>query len=604
MVVVLCGCSINSAFAQILDDSTKQVYGPHTTEYTQEKYIKYNDPQTFNIDTLLGVRHRFNYVNAADNKVQDLGNIGTAMRSLYPQLPDQIGLTSGFNAFDWYARQPDDSKYYDTKSPYTKLSLVFGGNGRSMVDVAFSRSDSTVFNFGFDFKRITSDKQVGATLSRGDRNVESTAYDVYARWHPGKYQLLLNYIRFNHKQFESGGAIPLESGIPDDLFAEENPEVWLNNALSEDTRSHYHIYQQFALSELLQIYHQFDLTNQKNSFEDPNLGADGDFFQQFLIREDSTVDEVQTDIIRNEAGIKGLYKGVFYNFYLMRRDVQYAPKYLPASGFIAENYLGANLRYRLGSQTLNFEGLLQDGGSYKLKGTFDNKFIRASYTRVQYDPAFMYQNYFGNHGEWQNSFTSPTADVLAGSLDVTPIKALRLRPAVTITNINDHIYFNQQMQPTQASGAAQIFTAEAQVDWHFLKRFHINTQIVSTGITGDAKDIFRIPDWLINSKITYTNLLFNEKLEAQFGLDLQYRSSFFGHDYDPSVQQFFLQDTFEIPDYFLADFFINFRVGRALLFAKLVFLNQGLDRPGYFTAPYYMGQNRVFDWGFTWQFYD
>jgi len=337
--------------AQILDDSTKQVYGPTTTEYTLEKYIKYNDPQTFTIDTLLGVRHRFSPVNAADNKLQDLGNVGTAARSLYPQLPNQIGLSSGFNAFDRFAIKSHDIKYYDTKSPYTKLSLVFGGNGRSMVDVAFSRSDSTVFNFGFDFKRITSDKQVGATLSRGDRNVESTSYDVYARWHPGKYQLLLNYIRFNHKQFESGGVIPLSSGNLDDLFLEDSAQVWLNNALSEETRSKYHIYQQFEVSDLLQLYHQFDLTNQTNSFDDPSLGADGDFFQDFLIREDSTLDEVQTDIIRNELGIKGLYKGIFYNFYLMRRDVQYAPKYLPSSGFIDENYLGANLRYRLGSQT-------------------------------------------------------------------------------------------------------------------------------------------------------------------------------------------------------------------------------------------------------------
>jgi hypothetical protein len=93
-------------------------------------------------------------------------------------------------------------------------------------------------------------------------------------------------------------------------------------------------------------------------------------------------------------------------------------------------------------------------------------------------------------------------------------------------------------------------------------------------------------------------------MQLQFGIDTQYRSSFYGHDYDPTIQQFFLQDHFDIPEYFLADVFVNFRVGRALLFAKFVFANQGLSIPGYFTAPYYLGQHRVFDWGITWQFYD
>lgn len=127
---------------------------------------------------------------------------------------------------------------------------------------------------------------------------------------------------------------------------------------------------------------------------------------------------------------------------------------------------------------------------------------------------------------------------------------------------------------------------------------------VFTQVTGEAANVFRIPEWLINSQLSYRNNIFKNKLEIQVGVDAQYRSSFKGHDYDPTIQQFYLQDNFDIPEYFLADAFVNFKVGRALLFAKLVFLNQGISIPGYFTAPYYLGQHRVFDWGITWQFYD
>ncbi len=589
--------------AQILDDSTKQVYGPSTTYYTLEENVKYNDPKLLPVDTLLGNRHRFNYVNAADNKLQDLGNIGTAIKPIYYQIPEQIGLTSGFNSFDHYFIYPQDIQYYDTKSPYTRLGVIFGGNGRSLVDVSFSRSDSTIFNFGFDFKRITSDKQVGEVSTRGDRNVVSTAYDVYGRWRRGKYQVLANFSRLRHEQFESGGVRPLPSGSLDNLFLQDSAEIWLNTALSQETRNNWHIFHQFQISPLLQLYHQLDVGKQEMIFQVNQLNQDGDFFEKILINPSSTNDLINTEYLTNEGGIKGLHKGIFYNFFITRRDIQYQPKYLPWEGKQTEYYLGANLRYRLGSQTLRFQGRLQDGGSYFVSGSFENNFLQASYTRVQYDTPFLYQDYFGNHDEWHLNFTSPTADRLKGKI-LLETNNLRFQPALEITNVNDHLYFNQSKRPDQASGAAQIVTPEIYLDWDFLKNFNLESRGTYALVTGGAENIFRIPDWLVTTKLAYTNFLFKDKLEAQIGIDTQYRSAYFAYGYDPKVQQFYLQDEFEVPEYFLADLFLNFRVGRAILFAKLVFLNEGLDRPGYFTTPYYLGQFRVFDWGFTWQFYD
>ena len=592
-----------SLSGQILDDSTKQVFGPETTEYTLEKNIKYDDPKAYSVDTIITNKHRHSFLSKRDNRMQDLGNIGTAMRPLYYQIPENIGRTSGFNSFNEYVIKPEDIRYFDTKSPYTRLGVNFGGNGRSLVDVSFSRSDSTVFNVGFDFKRITSDKQVGELESRGDHNVLATIYGIYARWNPGKYQILANFTRMRHQQFESGGVRPLTSGSLDDLFLEDSAQVWLNNAESEEIRTKLHIYHQYQIHELFQLYHQFDHTPQKIKFEDLELESDGAFFDQFLISETETMDASSFETVRNELGVKGRHKGVFYNFFITRRDIQYIPKYLPAEGFVTEYYLGAHLRYVLGSQMLQFYGETQDGGSYRLKGSFSNKFLEASYTRVQYDPSFLHFDYFGNHREWHLSFTSPSADVLEGAIKLE-LPNFKLYPKVTLTNVNDHIYFNQSKLPEQASGAAQMLSPELSFSWSFFNRLELSSQIIHTTVTGDAEEVFRIPEWLINTQLAYTNNLFDDKLEVQIGIDTQYRSSFFGNDYDPTIQQYFLQDEFEIPEYLLADVFVNFKVGRALLFAKLVFANQGLNIPGYFTAPYYLGQHRVFDWGITWQFYD
>ena len=246
---------------------------------------------------------------------------------------------------------------------------------------------------------------------------------------------------------------------------------------------------------------------------------------------------------------------------------------------------------------------MQDGGSYKLGGVFTNKFLEASYTRVQYDPSFLHGDYFGNHREWHLDFVSPTADMLEGKI-LLETENLKFYPKVSLTNINNHLYFNQSKLPEQASGSAQILSPEVSISWRFLKKLELRSQLVHSTITGAAGDVFRIPKWLINTQLAFTSSPFKGKMELQTGIDTQYRSAFFGHNYDPTIQQYHLQDGFEIPDYFIADVFINFRVGRALLFAKMVFANQGLTQPGYFTAPYYRGQQRVFDWGITWQFYD
>ncbi len=589
--------------AQILDDSTKQVFGPETTKYTKEEHIKFDDPKTYSVDTLAENLHKHNYVNRLDNKMQDLGNIGTAIRPLYYEIPEIIGASSGFNSFNTYVINPQDIRYYDTKSPYSRLGVTFGGNGRSMVDVSFSRSDSTVFNVGFEFKRITSDKQVGALKSRGDHNVLATIYGIYARWNPGKYQMLVNFTRMRHQQFESGGVRPLSSGSLDNLFKQDSAQVWLNSAKSEEKRTNLHLYHQYQLHELFQVYHQFDHTPQKITFEVPDLASDGEFFDQFLISETETADASSFETIRNELGIKGKHKGIFYNFYVTRRDIQYIPKYLTATGFTTEYYLGANLRYVIGSQTFRFYGLVQDGGSYKFSGSFSNRFFEASYTRAQYEPSFLHGNYFGNHREWHLRFTSPTADALEASLKLETEK-LKFYPKLSLTNINNHVYFNQSKLPDQASGAAQILSPEISLSWKFLRRLELNTQIVYTTVTGQADEVFRIPEWLINTQLAYTNNIFKNKLGIQIGIDTQYRSAYFGHDYDPTIQQFYIQDDFEIPEYLLADLFVNFKIGRALLFAKFVFANQGLGQLGYFTAPYYLGQQRVLDWGITWQFYD
>jgi len=105
----------------LLDDSTKMVYGPMTTLSYYERDIKRNNLILYAQDTSLNNFHNYDPVAKSNWKYQDLGNIGSATKPVFYELPDIIGTRSGFSAYDLYHRNPEDQAYFDTKSPFTEM---------------------------------------------------------------------------------------------------------------------------------------------------------------------------------------------------------------------------------------------------------------------------------------------------------------------------------------------------------------------------------------------------------------------------------------------------------------------------------------------------
>src|SRR5688500_15972246 len=62
--------------SRIIDDTTKQIYGPNTSRYFYETEVFYKREILHPIDTLIKNFQRWNYVQRYNNLYQDLGNIG------------------------------------------------------------------------------------------------------------------------------------------------------------------------------------------------------------------------------------------------------------------------------------------------------------------------------------------------------------------------------------------------------------------------------------------------------------------------------------------------------------------------------------------------
>ena len=91
--------------AQIVDDSTKVLYGPRTTRVIYESELVRDSTHGALIDTSLVRFPQARFWFHDSTFQQDLGQVGTASRPLLYQPNLALGARLGRNVFDRYARE-------------------------------------------------------------------------------------------------------------------------------------------------------------------------------------------------------------------------------------------------------------------------------------------------------------------------------------------------------------------------------------------------------------------------------------------------------------------------------------------------------------------
>lgn len=597
--------------AQILDDTTQNVYGPETTEFILEENIKYETGSYHPLDTSINTNHLFTLLDKEYNKLQNLGNIATAARPVYYTPSETIGRRSGLDAYRYVYRGPDKIKYYDTRSPYTDLEVLFAGNNRTIVNVDYSRNINPNWNAGFDFSRISADKLISVE-TQGDREVFSTYYDFYTNYQSKneKYQLLANFSRLNHEVQELGGIDPEDTTY----FLYDDSAIKLEDAEGRFFKLNTHLYHQYKVNEQVTFYHDLDWGQEYNEYADLNTTQNQAYYDQILISDDSTINEFKFKEFTNEVGFKGSLLNLFYGIYYKRRNVDFLRRYLDIDGQFTENYGGFFLRLDFDSlHYLLGKGEYLLGGNHQLTANYRNKYFEASYRRINSVVPYIYNNHFGNHHEYYNDFKPEQSDNLYGAINIRTDHFL-FRPFVNFSLVNNYIYFDSDREPRQTSGFAQIISPGLKLEWNFLKNLHWHNEAIYTQVTGSSKDVFRFPEVFVNSSLFYKSFWFQRKLEVKTGVNIHFRSGYTGYAYYPVLQQFYLLPNevyredegaivFREGGYVVADAFFNFKIGQVRLFFKYIHLNQG-EQDGFFASPFYTGPPTTLTFGVNWMFFD
>lgn len=602
--------------SQIIDDSTKNVYGPKTTLWISENELFLNKRNYHALDTNLGNYHRWTYVQRFNNIYQDLGNVGTALNPIFPVVSETIGASPGYSVYNPYF-DTEEPVYFDTKSPYTTFRLVWGGDGRALSRIEYSRNVNPRWNFGFNYRPLLVDKQI-QRKGKGDRQTISHYYDLYTSYKSknDRYLLLFNFRRIRHRVNENGGILLVKDTTVNGYY-DPNAQPYLLAAQSEELKKVTHLFHQYQLASPLQVYHKLDITKQLNKFTD-NVSAETNYNKYFSFTNSSegdidtikVSDGIEFKSMVNEVGIKGNAGFLFYNFYYKRRGYSTYNRYADSAYFSlkedgVERYIGGKIVFQfdtLGELSGNAEYLLD--GNYRLQAELKTPWLDAKGISILAKPGFLPLGYRGSHHSWVNDYSSVFTNQLEAYLKAK-WRWFFISPGARYTVLNDYIFFKenkvegeQSVMPMQSSGNQQAFSPEVRMSIRFFRHFYFRPQVIYTSLLKNDDDALRIPEWFANTQLAYENILFKGNMQVQIGVDLHWHSTYTAMGYDPAIQQYYVQNSVVNQAFPLADVFLNGKFKRGRFFFKYHNLVQAVTNSGYLITPGYRGQSNIIDFGF------
>lgn len=603
-------------------DSLRQTidYGISTSRYFKEKDVFFNRDTLYRPDTSMHNFHRHKF-DMGQQWYQDLGNVGSARKALYPRRPKEVGSRLGINVFDPYFFDIDDVEYMHTQGPYTELSYGQAMGVQQLAKVHFSRNINPGTNIGVQLRRTGGFRQIGTNTTR-DLFADTYSIAIHGSFFTPdrRYALMFHYSYLRNSQSETGG-IAYDStdfqgdNFPDNFF-EDFETYRLDRPLTREKRNNYHLYHQYRVagkdsSNAFYLFHQFDRKKTNTYYNDNNPTASSgvtsmrnvDFYDgRMYFDETRTIDSLDYQAFENKLGVKYRQGDVFASFYGKVRDVGLRRNdsivmYNP----ILEYYAGGDILWDITEdaflkghleQSLQGYNAIEANLEWKGWGVATDLYVQA--------PSMYANRNVSNHFLWSNDFDNETSFFVKGYADINT-DLIKFKTSAELFTIGKMIYYDQEALPQQASAAisGMRLTADLRLDW---RHWHLQSQAV---YYQDDTELIRAPTWFLRNQLYFQEKIFNNKLPFQIGVDVTWRSGYYGYAYMPATRQFHLQDRFWLYNYPVVDLFVNLLINsQANVFVKLGHANQGFPEDGYFTTPYYPAPLRTVHLGLTWKLFD
>jgi hypothetical protein len=558
-----------------------------------------------------------------------LGNIGQASHDLVPYpFMRTSGFDYGIHTFDPYLYRNDSVRYYKVFKTYTELQYEQGAKKETFFHARFSRNIYRSLNLGFDIRVMNAP---GAYLRQRSNHINFVATAQFFT-KDKRYGVIANFLLNRIKNIENGG-------IKYDSVFEQNREknrqildVNLEQATNRIRENGFYMKHYLNLSrhpknakdsvfnsrrhvELGRVVYSFQYNRQIHNYIDykPKSG----FYQNILLDSTRTYDSITVNRIVNEltwsnpsfradkkirvfqleASIKQQYIEVkdhtlkhYFIQYIPSAGISFHPYsslLLTGNGdYVFGDYNGGDLSLRASlSQTLGSPGG-KNAGTITMKGNYAFQ-----------KPGWFYEHYMGNHFRWDTAWKQQS--VIAGCFEYSFRNDLNA--GISISRIDHYAYLDSAIRPAQYNkefGYIYAYLNENIDVW----RFRFAGQFAYQTVQG--ANVLRLPAFLGNLTIYFTQQLFHGAATLQPGFNFNYNTAYFSDRYMPAIQSFYLQDNKEIGDYLYMDFFVNVKIQRARFFVQYSHFNTSFMGYHYYTVPSYPMPDAAFHFGISWSFHD
>ncbi len=615
------------------------------------------------VDTLFLNFQNSNETYGMNGEYNMLGNMGSPRLSRIFMNRKASSEDLFLDPLDFYIRKPENTLFYNTKSPFTNLTYYSSGDqtvGDDRFKALFTVNGNKRLNMGFIFDYL---------YGRGYYQYQANSFfngTLFSSYTGNKYQMHMLFTANHMKQAENGGIENddfilhpenLSQSVSSNTIPTILSETWNRN----DTRNFYltHRYNvgfYRTIQDSIQndsIPHrefipvtsfihtlQFDQNHHQFISRD---NIDGYFADQFYA-DDTDFDDTRYYAIKNtfgiqlkegfnkwaQAGLTGYVKHNLRSYDLPELDGEgavYRKKYkenLISVGGELRRAQGKHLNYLIsGETTLTGE----DSGDFSVNADINLKFklfndtinLAARGFFKKQTPSFLFRHYHSHYFWWDNDLNKETRTRIEGTLS---LKRTGTTIRVGVEHIDNYTYldnqsvanydsegtlsgWSQRANIAQNNGSIQIFTAQLSQKLHW---GILNWDNELTFQTTSNEDVLPLPKFNAYSNLYLNFHIVKNVMRMQIGADARYFTSYYAPDYLPALGQYYLQNKdsrIEIGDYPIINTYINAEWKRTRIYAMVFYhVNKGTGSRRYFLAPHYPINPMIIKLGISWSFYD
>ena len=579
-------------------DTTKHDHEPDTLTL---RYRFLDEPTDFTIDSTIA-DFSLNYLGFPSTYMT-LGNNGNAARNLVFTPRMVPGFDPGFHAYDIYAFNHQNAKFYNTNRPFSELWYLIGAKQEQMINLQHTQNRGEKFNFSFQYRKVNSPGFFQNQATNHD------TYNVTANYNSQdkRYHLYLSYYLNKINGGENGGVMdPADLNDPDNkdrrlvpvrlggnnpslggLLNTNIPTKSYNQDASILVRQQYdwghgdtvHVNdttQYYKFDPVFRVEHTLTCTENTYRFQD--AAPDSLYYRLFY---DLTVPLNNPDTLRtrhrwrvfsNDISLMQFpMRGNQAHFIRVGAAFEIIKGQFQASELKEESFTNLRLHGEYRNKTRNQRWDLQakgelypigeNAGDFSVYGrlsrylneTLGNVSLMAN--NVNREPSYVYR-YFGtrNGKEWLNN------DLSKENITQVQLRAdnkkLKYNLSANYYLYTNYTYFKSFTESAQNSGVFNLLQLVAYKRFD-VRSFTFDGDVAFQQLAGTAP--LQLPTVWARLRVAYTAKLF-KNLNLYTGLEGKYNTPYYADDYSPVLGQFFYQNMQQITNKPDVAAFIHFRI--------------------------------------------